>query len=195
MTTENEKLNKFINAVNDEIDSKIESMLDNAESERNQILNQAEQDAKEAADKHYNVYYQKNDKNFVREISCSELNAKKSIIQHREKIVERLFNNVEQRLIEFRSTPKYADMLIKNLLLMHISEGAEIYLCSEDMKYSELLKKAVPAKNLKILVSNKILLGGIMVYNPEKGTIIDKTFDLAIEEKKRAFTNSNAFAG
>ena len=195
MTTENEKLNKFINAVNDEIDSKIESMLDNAESERNQILNQAEQDAKEAADKHYNVYYQKNDKNFVREISCSELNAKKSIIQHREKIVERLFNNVEQRLIEFRSTPKYADMLIKNLLLMHISEGAEIYLCSEDMKYSELLKKAVPAKNLKILVSDKILLGGIMVYNPEKGTIIDKTFDLAIEEKKRAFTNSNAFAG
>lgn len=195
MTTDNEKLNKFINAVNDEIDSKIKNMIDNAESEKNIILNQAEQDAKEAAERHYNINYQKNDKFFVREISCSELNAKKNIIQHREQIVDKLFKNIEQRLINFRTTPKYVDMLVKNLLLMHVSDGSEIYLCSEDMKYSELLKKAVTAENLKILVSDKILLGGIMVYNPEKGTIIDKTFDLALEEKKKAFTNSNAFAG
>ncbi len=195
MTTDNEKLNKFINAVNDEIDSKIKNMIDNAESEKNIILNQAEQDAKEAAERHYNINYQKNDKFFVREISCSELNAKKYIIQHRKQIVDKLFKNIEQRLINFRTTPKYVDMLVKNLLLMHVSDGSEIYLCSEDMKYSELLKKAVTVENLKILVSDKILLGGIMVYNPEKGTIIDKTFDLALEEKKKAFTNSNAFAG
>lgn len=194
MITDNKKLNKFINAVNDEIDSKIQNMLDNAESERAVILNQAEQDAKEAAEKHYNINYQKNDKLFVREISFSELNAKKNIIQHRETIVDKIFKNVEQKLIDFRTTPKYVDMLVKNLLLMHVSDGSEIYLCSDDMKYAELLKKAVSAENLKISVSDKILLGGIMVYNPEKRTIIDKTFDLALEEKKRAFTNSNAFA-
>ena len=195
MITDNEKLNKFINAVNDEIDIKIQNMLDSAECERIVILNQAEQDAKEEAEKYYKVNYQKNDKKFVREISCSELNAKKNIIQHREKIVDKLFKNVEQRLIEFRATPKYVDMLVKKILLTHISDGSEIYLCSEDMQYSELLRKAVSVKNLKILVSDKILLGGIMVYNPEKGTIVDKTFDLALQEKKRAFTNSNAFAG
>jgi len=194
MNTDNEKLNKFIKAVNDEIDSKIKVMIDNAEKERAIILYQAEKEADEVAEKHYNVNYQKNDKCFVKGISDAELCAKKEIIRHKELIVDRIFESIEQKLKEFRTTPKYVDMLIKNLLLMHISDGSEIYLGSEDMKYSELLLKAVSAGNLKILVSEKIIFGGIIVYNPERGTIIDRTFDLALEEKKRAFIKSNVFA-
>lgn len=194
MVTDNEKLNKFINAVNDEIDNKIKNIIDNAEKEKELILKQAEQEAEEAADKHFNINFQKNDKQFVRDVSCAELNAKKFVIQHREELVDSLFRNVEQRLINFKNTPGYIDMLIKNLLVMHISDDTEIYLCSDDMKYADLIKKAIPSKNIKICVSDKILLGGISVYNSAKGTIIDKTFDLALEEKKRAFANSNAFS-
>lgn len=194
MVTDNEKLNKFINAVNDEIDSKIKAIIDNAEKEKELILNQAEKEAEEAADKHYNINFQKNDKFFAREISCAELNAKKSVIQHREELVDKMFKNIEQRLLSFKSTPKYVDMIIKNLLVMHITEDAEIYLCSDDMKYADLIRKAVSSENIKICVSDKILLGGISVYNSSRGTIIDKTFDLALEEKKRAFANSNAFS-
>ena len=194
MHTDNEKLNNFINAVNDEIDCKIKTILDDAEKERELILNQAEIEAQEAAEKYYNINFQKNDKHFVREISNAELNMKRQVIQHREELVDKVFDVVKQRLNDFKATPKYVDMLIKNLLRMHISEDTEIYMCSDDMKYADLLKKALPAQAIKIYASDKILLGGISVYNVSKGTIIDKTFDLAIEEKRRAFANSNVFS-
>lgn len=193
MNNDNEKLNKFIQAVQDEIDSKIKKIIDDAEAERDFVLEQAENEAEEAAEKYYNINFQKNDKCFVREISSAELNMKKRVIHRREELVDKVFEVVKARLIEFKSTPKYVDMLVKHLLLMHITDDMEIYMSAEDMKYAELLKKAIPSHNVKIYASDKIVLGGMSVYNISKGTIIDKTFDLAIEEKRRAFANSNAF--
>ena len=193
MATDNEKLDKFITAVNDEIDNKINTMLKNAENERKNIIQKAEDDAKEAAEKHFNKSFQKNDKQFVREISCAELNMKKTIIQHRDKLVDNIFNEVERQINEFRKTPKYIDVLVKNLLLMHIADNSEIYVSEEDMKYADILKKAVSAHNVTVSVSERTKLGGLSVYNADKGTIIDKTFDLALAEKKKAFANSNVF--
>ncbi len=194
MISDNEKLNKFINAVNDEIDRKIQAIINEAEKEKQAILDKAENEATEAAENYYNINYKRNDKQFVRDISYAELNAKKEIIQHREEVVNKIFKEVKQKLMEFRNSPKYVDMLIKNLLVMHISEDTEIYLCADDMKYAELLKKAIPSQNIKISVSERIMLGGILVYNASRGVIIDKTFDLALEENKRIFVNSNAFS-
>ena len=48
MNNDNEKLNKFIQAVQDEIDSKIKKIIDDAEAERDFVLEQAENEAEEA---------------------------------------------------------------------------------------------------------------------------------------------------
>ncbi len=194
MNTDNEKLNKFITAVNDEIDIKIKEMLEDAENERKAIIENAESEAEEAAEKHFNVYFQKSDKKFIKELSCAELDMKKAVIQHRETLVAKVFDVVEQRLLEFRKTPKYIDMMVKALLKLHISDNAEIFLASDDMKYAEILKKALPSHNISVSASEKIILGGMSVYNTDRGTIIDKTFDLALAESKRAFATSNAFS-
>lgn len=194
MVTNNNKLQKFIDAVNDEIDGKVSEMLSEAEKEKALILDEAERRSEEAAEKHFSASSKKNGNQFARDISRAELNMKKSVIQHREELTEKVFSVVEQRLKEFRNDPKYVDMLIKNILLMHVSDGAEIYLSPDDMKYADILKKALPSCNVKFLPDEKILLGGISVYNVEKGTVSDKTFDLALEEKRRDFANSNAFS-
>lgn len=194
MTNNKEKLNKFINAVNEEIEIKIKSLIDEAQKEKQSIIEAAEKEAQEAAEQYYNVHSKQNSSQFVQELSNAELNAKKDIIQHRQNLADRTFNSVEQRLKEFRSSPKYVDMLIKSLLLMHISDDIEIQLCADDMKYAELIKIAFPTQELKISASDNITLGGLSVYNPSRGIVIDKTFDLSLEEKKRDFVNSNAFA-
>ena len=54
MSTENEKLQKFICAVNNEIDEKVSAILDNAESTKKSILSAAEEESEEAADKYMN---------------------------------------------------------------------------------------------------------------------------------------------
>lgn len=194
MVTNNNKLQKFIDAVNDEIDIKVSEILSEAEKEKTLILNDAERKSEEAVEKHFNVSAKKKGNQFVRDISRAELNMKKSVIRHRDELTEKVFSVVEQRLKDFRNDPKYVDMLIKNILLMHFSDEMEIYLSPDDMKYADILKKALPSCNVKFLPDEKILLGGISVYNVEKGTISDKTFDLALEEKRRDFANSNAFS-
>ncbi|MBP1561614.1 MAG: hypothetical protein J6C96_10315 [Oscillospiraceae bacterium] len=194
MDMNNEKLQKFIDAVNSEIENKVNDMLAEAEAEKKSILDEAERESQEAAEKHLNVNSKKNENRFVRDISKAELNMKKEVLQHRDELTAKVFAVVEQKIAEYRGTPKYVDMLIKKLLLIQVTEGSEIYLSPEDMKYADTLKKAIRAENVTFLPDEKIRLGGISVYNKQKGVISDKTFDLAVEEQKRIFTNSNAFA-
>lgn len=194
MVTNNDKLQKFIDAVNDEIDEKVNEILADAETERKNILEKAEQESEETAEKHFSINFKKNGNQFVRDISKAELNMKKSVIRHREELTEKVFESVKERLKDFRNDPKYVNMLVKNILMMHVSDGSEIFLAPDDMKYAETLKKALPSSNIKFSPDEKILLGGISVYNAEKGTILDKTFDLALEEKRQTFSNNNVFA-
>lgn len=194
MDMNNEKLQKFIDAVNDEIDSKVRDMLAEAETEKEAILAEASRESGETAERHMELGAKKNDSQYVREISKAELNMKKAVLQHREELTEKIFEVVEKRLIDYRKDPKYVDMLVKNLILLHVRDGAEIFLAPEDMKYADTLKKAVRSDNITFSPDEKIRLGGFSVYDKEKGTISDKTFDLAVEEQRRSFANSNAFS-
>lgn len=119
---------------------------------------------------------------------------KKSILRRREELSAKVFEAVEKRIAEYRQTNAYADGLVRTLLLMNVGEGAEVRLAPEDMKLAEALKKVVRAENVAFTPDSSIKLGGLSVYSKEKGTVVDKTFDLAVEEQKSSFVNSNAFA-
>lgn len=187
----NKKLQMFIDAVNAEIDEKVNAVLADAEEKKKGIIDEAESysamaEAKAAAEK--------SESNYVRNVSKAELEMKKSVIRHRDELADKVFKAVEKRLAEFRRDPKYVDLLIKNLLLMRVSDSSEIFLSPDDMKYAETLKKAAPQCKAKFSPDENIRLGGLSVYNAEKGTVLDKTFDSAVEEQKRAFVSANVFA-
>lgn len=194
MDMNNEKLQRFIDAVNNEIEGKVNEMLAEAEDEKKAILEEARRESEESADRHMQLETKKNGNRYVRDISRAELGMKKAVLKHREELTEQVFGVVESRLVKYRDDPKYVDMLIKNLLVAHVADGSEIFLAPDDMKYAETLKKAVRSDKVTFSPDEKIRLGGLSVYNREKGTISDKTFDLAVEEQKRRFANSNAFA-
>ena len=194
MSTENEKLQKFICAVNDEIDEKVSAILDDAESIKKSILSAAEEESEKAADKYLNTSLKKNGNKFVRDLSKAELEMKKSVLRCREELSDKVFAKVEEKLAEYRKTNAYADTMIKKLLVLNVGNGSEIRLSPDDMKLSEVLKRVVKAENVTFISDSSIKLGGFSVYSKEKGTIVDKTFDLAVEEQKNLFVSSNAFA-
>lgn len=194
MSTENEKLQKFISAVNEEIDVKVSKLLDEAESEKASIISAAEAESESSAEKYLASAQKKTGSKYVRDISRAELEMKKSILRRREELSAKVFEAVEKRIAEYRQTNAYADGLVKTLLLMNVGEGAEVRLAPEDMKLAEALKKVVRAENVTFTPDSSIKLGGLSVYSKEKGTVVDKTFDLAVEEQKSSFVNSNAFA-
>ncbi|MDE7278344.1 MAG: hypothetical protein K2N26_01275 [Oscillospiraceae bacterium] len=193
MDNNNEKLKVFIDAVNDEIEGEVNRILAAAEERKKAVLAEAESFSAEETGKA--VSYSKKDGNlYIRNVSKAELNMKKSVIGHRDELADKVFDAVEKKLAEFRGDQKYVNLLVKNLLLMHVSDGSEIFLSPDDMKYADTLKKAIPSCNAKFSTDEKIRLGGLAVYNAEKGTITDKTFDSAIEEQRRVFTGKNVFA-
>ena len=194
MDMNNEKLQRFIDAVNDETERKVSEMLGEAETEKKAILSEAEKESDEFADRYFSTGSKKNGNRYVRDISRAELEMKKEILRRREELTDEVFSVVKERLISYRNDPKYVDMLIKNLLLLRITDGAEVFLAPEDMKFADTLKKAIRSENVVFSPDENIKFGGISVYNKESGTISDKTFDMAVEEQRRLFANRNAFA-
>ncbi len=194
MDNKNEKLKVFIDAVNDEIDVEVSRILADAEERRKAVLAEAESFSAAETVKINGSASLKNGSVYLRDVSKAELNMKKSVIEHRDELADTVFDAVEKKLAEFRKDQKYVNLLIKNLLLMHVSDNSEIFLSPDDMKYADTLKKAIPSCNAKFLPDEKIHLGGLSVYNAEKGIISDKTFDSAVEEQRRVFTGKNVFA-
>ena len=68
MDMNNEKLQKFIDAVNDEIDGKVNEMFAEAEKERKAILDEAKRESKETAERHIDVGVKKTGSRYVRDI-------------------------------------------------------------------------------------------------------------------------------
>lgn len=194
MSINNEKLQSFVAAVNTQIDDRVSALLNEAESEKNRILKNAETEAIIATKQHIAMKSKKNTNQYTRDISKAELEMKKDVLRHREALTDQVFDVVQNKLSEFRKTPKYLDSLVKSLIFMNVSGDVEIFLSPDDMGLADTLKKAVKSASVVFTADEKILLGGLSVYNKSKGTITDKTFDLAIEDQKRNFTNSNAFA-
>ncbi len=186
-----EKLKNFSAAVNSQVDSEIAAILDEAEKEKNIILNSAEAEAMFASEKHFSTGTKKNDYNYIRDLSVAELEMKKAVLNHRQKLASHVFSAVEEKISEYRKTPEYLESLIKTLLIINISGDTEIFLSNDDIKYAGTLKKAVQSGNVTFKADEKIQIGGLSVYNVSKGIINDKTFDSALEEQKKLFAMRN----
>jgi vacuolar-type H+-ATPase subunit E/Vma4 len=187
------KLARFIGAVNDEIDGKVAVIMKNAENEREKIISEAEEEADNAANKLYDTNIKRIQNKFARETSQQEFAGKKSILRHREELTEKLFAQVEEKLAALRNSPEYIDIIVKKLLLTPIENGAQILISPDDMKYVDTLRKAIK-NDVEFKAEESIEKGGFSVYNKAAGTIIDKSFDSALDEQKQAFINKNYFA-
>jgi vacuolar-type H+-ATPase subunit E/Vma4 len=191
--TDDVKLTRFIDAVNEDIDSKVAVVISGAESERDAILKEAKSQADEQASKLYEANMKRIQQKITRQVSQNEFTAKKAILKHREELTEKLFKEVEGKLSEIRAKSDYVDILTKKLALLSVESGSEIALSPEDEKYADSLKKNLKA-DVTFTSDDAISLGGFSVYNKHNGTIIDKTFDGAIDEQRALFTNRNIFA-
>jgi len=194
MEMDTQKLQRFIDAVNSEIDDKITELLNEAEEEKKAILDGAQKESEQAAERRLEENKKKCSTMFVRDISKAEMDMKKQVLTHRDELTLKLFNDVKNKLISYKSDQKYVDYLIKTIIKLNLTGEAIINLSPDDLKYCDILKKALKSDKISFAADEHIKIGGLSVYNKENGTITDKTFDLAVEEQKQLFANRNALA-
>ncbi|MBQ8781705.1 MAG: V-type ATP synthase subunit E [Oscillospiraceae bacterium] len=194
MSEKNEKLRKFIEAVNSEAEARASEILTEAEQEKKRIISAAEEKGRREAELYLDDKKSNAGRDFVREVSRAELEMKREVLLHRDELTNQLFAAVEKRVAEYRKTPAYAEKLKEMLTAAQVDGDAEIMLAPEDMKYADSLKKALKTDKAVFKEDQNIRLGGMAVYFKEKGVVIDSTFDHALEDQRSEFISGNAFA-
>lgn len=185
----NEKLMRFASSVNSEIDEKIEQIKQQAEAERTVYFQKTE-------DRVLLECYEKIQK-AVRDIESKyrsvaalcEQESYAQVLKSRKALVDKIFDNVKERIIEFTASDKYISYLKKQLENENLT-GAVIKISPRDAKYKTAL---ADFSGCTVEEDSDIRLGSLIIFYEDKGIINDKTFDNALEEQKRSFTSKYNF--
>ncbi len=193
-TEQQEKLNRFVAAVNDETDKQVEQILKEANDERDQILSAAKSNAEAAKERHISDNLKMEKNRCMRLVSKAEFDIKKEIILHRDRLTDELFAAVEDRIARFRATEEYFRLIVERLKNVGVTAGCTVYLSHEDMALSDRLKAAV-GENVAVSEDDGIKLGGFYVVHKENATVTDMTFDCLLKEQRGLFASKNVMIG
>lgn len=184
------KLEKFNESVNTEVGEHIGKIMDEANRLSEETLEKAEDDALLEAYNKIQRAVRDTEAKYRRLYALEEQKYRMNALKYREELSQKIFSGVERRISEFTSSEKYGDYLMNIADREKLSETAVVAVSPRDEKYSEKLKAKY---GREVRQDDSIELGGIMIIDPEQGLIIDKTFDSALEEQKKAFSSRYGF--
>lgn len=182
-----EKLDRFVNSVNGEVDVQISGMLREAEKEGEAIKSSAKDDALKASYDRIQKAVKDTEAQYKRMIAQAEQEHHRSLLSHREALVEKIFDNIRKRLVQFRQSEDYPAYLQKQLRDVKLSADSIIYIAPADMQYADLLKGSSGAQ---VCEDDSIQLGGLSITAKDSKCIMDKTLDTAFDEQRKAFSTT-----
>ena len=126
------------------------------------------------------------------EISESHIERTKKLIEKRESYVSEVFQSSEDKLIEFTSSKKYREFMLKkaNKIINMIEDECILYVLEKDLSLKDELL-SLSNKIIDIKVSQDFKIGGMIGMNPDSSLIIDETLDFALENQREWFTQNS----
>ncbi len=185
MNNESEKLARFKKAVFDHADKQVQAIIEEAEKQRDSRLAQAKLEAESFARTEKSGIDKTEEARAVREISSRRLASKRNILCYREKIIDKVFESVREKLAAFRNGGEYEGFLLdkaERCRKEYPGEKGIAYLAPSDMKFAEKLA------GFEVRSKSSIELGGMLVVYERSGVALDYTFDSAFEEQREGFT-------
>ena len=184
------KLEKFSESVNSEVEEHISKILGEADELCSEKLEKAEDDALLDAYNKIQKSVRDTEAKYRRMYALEEQKFRMDVLKHREELSDKIFGGIEKKLAEFAASEKYGDYLFSIAEGENLSGRGEIAVSPRDKAYGEKLGEKY---GCEVKLDDSIELGGLMIIDKEQGMIIDKTFDSAIEEQKKAFSSRYSF--
>ena len=186
MTTE-EKLRHFyevsIESAKEEAAKAISQYRDSLEAE----LEKHKKEKKAASENQLKIESENAAREINKALSSEHLHIKRRLSKKHQELEEKLFQEVEEMLKTFLSSPEYTDWLedkVKKALKAAQGDQVEIYLSSGDEALAEELEKRT---GIRPQISQDSFLGGIRAVIPEKNILIDYTLLTLLESEKENF--------
>lgn len=185
MENQTNKLERFKQAVFEDAEKQAKLITEAADKQRETELAQAKIEAQSLADSKKAAADKTEEARAVREISSKQLEAKRNVLCHREKLIDSVFDSVKNRLAAFKASGEY------KLWLKEKSEKCKqtypehkgvLYLSPEDMTFAPELA------GFEVKSRDSIELGGVLAVYDDMGIALDYTFDSAFEQQRSAFT-------
>lgn len=173
--------NKEIAAIEREIDDM-----------KTRTFNEFESAAKQKADLYYEQEISEIDGEHA--IALSHLNDDntRKLMQERDQMVKTVFEEAKKQVIAFTKDAAYKDKLISKLKNLKDKQftPAKLFVSPADEK---LLKDLLKAYELECegSIDESIQLGGFRLECPQKGVIVDETFDRAMIDSKQWFLQNS----
>ena len=187
-----EKLNGFIDAVNEEVNEDIRAIAAEAEQEQSRITETAENEALNESYLKISREVKRINASYQRLYAKEEQDIKRNLLTHREVLVRKIFSDIEEKLSKFTLSSEYPEYLYKLLSSEETSEETVVFLKPDDMKYVGFLTQRIGRK-ITFKADSSIKMGGLSKYDGKKAVVLDKTLDSALEDERRAFSANYKF--
>ena len=198
MLTQEEKLSKFMLAINEYAQEQHDKIMREVEAQNAVELAKAEKEFREESYKTIQRRTGEVRSMISRELAEKESAGKKALLARRNAIEQEVFERAAARLDEFTKTDAYKTYLRRAALEARkafIKCGEEhlastvIYIRDRDKKCSPLIKTAFGDCTVK--VDPTILLGGLRAENTEIGRVLNVTLDVSLEQQHEWFAENS----
>ena len=194
MLTQEEKLSKFMLAINEYAQEQHDKIMREVEAQNAVELEKAEKEFREESYKTIQRRTGEVRSMISRELAEKESAGKKALLARRNEIEKEVFERAAAKLEEFTKTDAYKTYLRRAAIeakKAFIRCGEEhmastvIYIRDRDKKCSPLIKTAFGDCTVK--VDPDIILGGLRAENTEIGRVLDVTLDVTLEQQHEWF--------
>ncbi len=193
MLTQEQKLNKFLTAIDEYAEKERARILSELESGNRIAIEKAEKATLENA---YDVINRRTADvrmQISRDASLRETEAKNDLIRKRCEIEAEVFKKAASKLSEYTKTAAYRELLMQTAAnaASILSEGdTVIYLRSDDMSFKDDVAHAF-GKSCTVCTDDGILIGGIRFENEAMSRAIDASFDNELNSQRDEFAKNS----
>ena len=198
MLTQEEKLSKFMLAINEYAQEQHDRIMREVEAQNAIELEKAEREFREESYRTIQRRTVEVRSMISRELAAKESAGKKALLERRNAIEKEVFERAAARLEEFTKTDAYKTYLRKAAIEArkafgkcgeeHLAETV-IYIRDRDKKCSPLIKTAFGDCTVK--VDPTIVLGGLRAENAGIGRVLDMTLDVSLEQQHEWFAENS----
>lgn len=185
--TLDEKLDQFYKATIDSATSQKVASLEEYEKSLLKILEDHKEEALRKAELSYQVEHKRLISEKNRDLSNESIKAKRILSEKSEEITDKLFEEVQQRLVDYMKTPAYTSLLISQIIKAKDFANdcdVTIYINPTDAALKNELEAAT---GTTLTVSETDFFGGSRAVIRSRNILIDHSFVTKLKEAKEAF--------
>ncbi len=192
MNTE-EKLDHFYEMSIEAAQADAQKLIDEHKAGLEKIFNDHKETRLRQAEAELKMASDKIKRDFNKQISLEQLNIRQKQSQLREELTNKLFDDVEQKLMAFKQTPDYLQTLCRQIKKAASFAGADaiqIFIDPSDTVLREQLcceLETQTGRQYEPEISDVSFLGGIRAIIPEKNILIDYSFVTLMKDELAQF--------